>query len=40
MVWPFSTSLVRWDKFGLQVTLCCAVLSVLLLVQYTVPYAR
>jgi Glycosyltransferase family 87 len=40
MVWPFSASLVRWDKFGLRVTLCCAVLSVILLVRYTVPYAR
>jgi hypothetical protein len=40
MVWPFSASLVRWDKFGLRVTLCCAMLSVILLVRYTVPYAR
>ena len=40
MVWPFSASLVRWDTFGLRVTLCCIALSVVLLVQYTVPYAR
>jgi len=40
MVWPFSASLVRWDRFGLRVTLCCIALSVVLLVQYTLPYAR
>jgi hypothetical protein len=40
MVWPFSASLVRWDRFGLCVTLCCVALSIALLVQYTVPYAR
>jgi hypothetical protein len=40
MVWPFSASLVRWDRFSMRVTLCCVALSVVLLVRYTVPYAR
>jgi len=40
MVWPFSASLVRWDRFSVRVTLCCVALSVVLLVKYTVPYAR
>jgi hypothetical protein len=40
MVWPFSASLIRWDRFGLSVNVACAVLAGILLVQYTVPYAR
>ena len=40
MVWPLGASLVRWDRFGLKVNLACTALAVLLLLSYTMPYAR
>jgi hypothetical protein len=40
MVWPLGASLIRWDRFGLKVNLACTALAVLLLLSYTMPYAR
>jgi len=40
MIWPFSASLVRWDKYGIIISSACAVLSIFLLARYTVLYLR
>lgn len=40
IVWPFSTAVIRWDRLGAGATLACAVLALVRLVQYTVPYVR
>ena len=38
MVWPFSASLIRWDRYGVAITATCAPLSAFLLARYTVLY--
>ena len=40
MIWPFSAAVLRWDNYARVVTATCALLSIFLLVQYTVLYAR
>jgi len=40
MIWPFSVAVLRWDKYARVVTATCVVLSVFLLAQYTLLYAR
>jgi hypothetical protein len=40
MVWPMSASLIRWDRLGLRVNLACATLAVLVVLRYSIPYAR
>jgi alpha-1,6-mannosyltransferase len=40
MIWPFSVAVLRWDNYARVVTATCVVLSVFLLAQYTVLYAR
>ena len=40
MIWPFSAAVLRWDKYARVVTATCVALSVFLLAQYTLLYAR
>jgi hypothetical protein len=40
MIWPFSVAVLRWDSYARVVTASCVVLSLFLLVQYAIIYAR
>jgi hypothetical protein len=40
MIWPLSASLIRWDRYGVTISVACAVLSIFLLARYTAPYVR